>query len=62
MLHPPEQMKPKDELDTAFNTALPAILGALLDVLASALDRLPEIHLDRLPRLAQTAKFLAAAE
>ncbi len=56
------EMKPKDELDAAFSAVLPAVLGAFLDVLASALANLPNIQLDRLPRLAQTAKLMAAAE
>jgi hypothetical protein len=58
----PEQMRPKDELDAAFRAALPSVLGAFLTVLASALARLPEIHLAQYPRMAQTAKLMAAAE
>jgi len=59
---PPERMRPKDEMDRAFEAAVPGILGALLDVLASALAKLPSIQLDRYPRMAQTAKLMAAAE
>lgn len=59
---PAEQMRPKDELEAAFNAARPSVLGALLDAVASALARLPEVKLDRYPRMAQTAKFMAAAE
>jgi len=59
---PQEEMKPKDELDAAFEATLPRVLGALLDVLSSALSRLPRVNLKRYPRLAQTAKLMAAAE
>ncbi len=59
---PDDMRKPIDELDAAFHAALPAALGGLLDVLASALGRLPHVHLECLPRMAQTAKLMAAAE
>jgi len=58
----PTVMRPKDELDLAFEAVIPRVLGAFLDVLSSALGRLPLVHLDSLPRMAQTAKLLAAAE
>lgn len=58
----PEAMRPKNEMDAAFQAALPGALGGFLDVLASALERLPHVHLGRYPRLAQTAKLMAAAE
>ncbi|WP_005036560.1 DNA-primase RepB domain-containing protein [Holophaga foetida] len=58
----PERMRARDEMDADFQEALPGVLGALLDVLASALDRLPTVALDRLPRMAQSAKLMAAAE
>lgn len=45
-----------------FEAAQPRILGALLDVLSGALRRLPETHLDRLPRMADFARLIAAAE
>jgi len=59
---PQENMKPKDELDAAFAEAQPSIFGAFLDVISSALANLPGVKLDRYPRLAQTAKLMAAAE
>ena len=58
----PTKMKPKDELQAEFNAALPGILGAFLDVLAAALAQLPKVNLTHYPRLAQTAKLMAAAE
>ncbi len=59
---PQESMRPKNELDAAFNEVMPSVLGAFLDVLSSALAHLADVSLDRYPRLAQTAKFMAAAE
>lgn len=59
---PPEKMRPKDELYADFEAALPRILGAFLTILAAALKNLPAVKLDRLPRMAQTAKLAAAAE
>jgi hypothetical protein len=50
------------KLDAAFAKDRPYILGALLDVLASALDRLSRIRPKRLPRLADFARLMIAAE
>lgn len=44
-----------------FNQAAPRILGVLLDGAASALQELPRVHLDELPRMADFAKWIAAA-
>ena len=41
---------------------LPAILGALLDLLVDILGVLPSIHLDELPRMADFARVLAALD
>lgn len=40
----------------------PLILGALCDVLAGALAALPEVHLERAPRMADFARWATAAE
>ncbi|MGO9598367.1 MAG: bifunctional DNA primase/polymerase [Isosphaeraceae bacterium] len=40
-----------------FEADRPLILGALLDVFAQAFKVLPDVHLDRLPRLADFARF-----
>ena len=45
-----------------FKAACPRILGALLDALAVGLRRLPEVGLDRLPRMADFAKWATACE
>jgi hypothetical protein len=46
----------------AFEVARPRILGALLDAVSMALRRRDEIQLDRLPRMADFAAWVAAAE
>jgi excisionase family DNA binding protein len=50
------------ELWAAFEEARPRMLGALLDALACALRRLPDVRLDRLPRMADFARWAVAAE
>lgn len=47
---------------TAFEAAQPRILGALLTVVAGALRDLPSVELTQLPRLADFAAWIAAAE
>jgi hypothetical protein len=50
------------ELWAAFNRARPRILGALLDGVSAALRNVHSIQLDRLPRMADLAKWATAAE
>jgi hypothetical protein len=45
-----------------FERARPLILGALLDALVEALRKLPSTKLDRLPRMADFATWVVAAE
>ena len=45
-----------------FEAARPRILGALLDRLVVGLRRLPEVSLDRLPRMADFAQWATACE
>ena len=45
-----------------FARARPGILGALLDIVAGALCNLPHTRLDELPRMADFALWIAAAE
>jgi hypothetical protein len=47
---------------TDFEAARPKILGALLDGVVSALRRENDIHLDRLPRMADFSVWVTAAE
>lgn len=49
-----------DELDTAFATALPEILGGLLSLVAKGLDLMPKYRPPRLPRMAQFSRLAAA--
>ncbi len=46
----------------AFEAARPLLLGALLDGVATALHRLPNLKMSRLPRMADFAKWATAAE
>ena len=63
-LQPIPRSKRRDEAAfwTAFEPAAPRILGVLLDGVASALRRLPVVELAELPRMADFAKWIAAAE
>jgi hypothetical protein len=59
---PEHQRRPESEVWHDFEVARPRILGALLDALSHALSRLPTVTLDRLPRMADFARWVAAAE
>jgi hypothetical protein len=52
----------EDALWARFAAAAPGILGALLDAVASALARERDTALDRLPRMADWARWVTAAE
>ncbi|SHK55587.1 ATP-binding protein [Actinacidiphila paucisporea] len=52
----------EEELDAAYATARPAILASLLDLLAAVLRELPNVHLERMPRMADFARVLAAVD
>jgi hypothetical protein len=52
----------ESELWFRFQAAQPRILGALLDAVSVTLRRLPDTHLDRLPRMADLALWATAAE
>lgn len=52
----------EDELWRAFDAAQPFLLGAVLDVVSSALARLPDVQLHRRPRIADFARWVTAAE
>ncbi|MEW6764913.1 MAG: hypothetical protein AB1344_03870 [Pseudomonadota bacterium] len=51
-----------DEIRQAFEVARPAILGALLDAFAGALERLPDVRIppERRPRMVEYARLLMA--
>ncbi|MBI1335514.1 MAG: hypothetical protein GC164_00975 [Phycisphaera sp.] len=50
------------ELDTLFTERRPAIFGALLDLLAATLAKMPDVNLPTLPRMADFARVLAAVD
>ena len=57
-----EKRKPEKEFWEDFDAAHPCILGALLDGVAHGLRRLPDIHLNRTPRMADFATWATACE
>ena len=59
---PEGERRTEAEFWTAFDAARPAILGALCDAVNCAIRRLPTVHLDALPRLADFATWVTAAE
>jgi hypothetical protein len=59
---PEERRRPEEQFWAAFAWAQPRILGALLDAVATALARMPTLQLVRLPRMADFARWIAAAE
>jgi len=58
---PEEARQAEAALWAAFEHDRPAILGALLDAVSTALRNLPTTHLDRLPRMADPALWVVAA-
>ncbi len=59
---PEDRRRPEDEFWAEFEAARPALLGALLNIVAGGLDRLPYARLDGFPRMADFAKWITAAE
>lgn len=57
-----DKRRTEEELDGAFRDGRPAILAALFDLLAAVLKELPNVHLTRLPRMADFARVLAAVD
>jgi hypothetical protein len=63
--HPPipeEQRKTEEELWASFQKEAPLILGAILDAVVMALKRYDQVKLGRLPRMADFARWVTAAE
>ena len=54
--------KPEAKLWARFEEARPRILGALLNALVEGVRRLPDVRLDRLPRMADFAMWAVACE
>jgi hypothetical protein len=59
---PEEQRRPEQELLAEFESKRALILGALLDAVAHGLRQLPRVRLDRLPRMADFARWSTACE
>jgi hypothetical protein len=54
---PEEKRQQESNLWSSFNAECPLLLGALLDAYAGALKFLPDVHLKKLPRMADFAMF-----
>ena len=61
-LIPDTERMTEAEFWAAFDAIHPRLLGALCDALSCALRRIDEVHLDRLPSMADTALWVTAAE
>lgn len=61
MLPEIEEYVSEDDLWEGFELAHPRLLGALLDVVSEAMRREPEVKLEQLPRMADFARWIAAA-
>lgn len=59
---PDTKRRTEAELMSAFEAARPRILGGLLDAASEALRRYPTLALSRLPRMADFARWVTAAE
>ena len=58
----PEQRRTEKDLEAAFAKARPKLFGALCTAISTALSRLPEVHLEEAPRMADFAAWVVAAE
>jgi hypothetical protein len=56
-----EKRQDEEQFWRDFEQARPRLLGALLDAVSTALAQLPDVKLDRLPRMADFAKWVIAA-
>lgn len=59
---PDDRRIPEGEFWQAFDSAAPRILGALYDAVSMAMRNFEDIRLERLPRMADFAKWVVAAE
>jgi hypothetical protein len=59
---PLDKRKTERELWRAFDKKKPGILGALLDAVSTAIGRLESVKLDSIPRMADFAEWVVAAE
>jgi hypothetical protein len=54
---PPTSRRTQDEFWSSFRADYPRILGAVLDAISRRLRKLPSVHLEELPRMADYAKW-----
>lgn len=59
---PEDKRRAEEAVFAEYEEARPLILGGLLDLLAAVLRELPNVELDRMPRMADYAKVLAALD
>ena len=59
---PASQRQPEESVLAEFERNSPRILGAILDALAIGIVALPGVRLDRLPRMADWARWITACE
>ena len=59
---PDSRRRPERTFWADFEEQRPFLLGALLDAVAAALRHLPDVRLERLPRMADFAEWVTAAE
>lgn len=62
VLPPRRRFRPDADLARDFEAVRPRVLGALLDAAAGALDALPDVPLEGLPRMASFGRWVTAAE
>jgi hypothetical protein len=59
---PEDKRRPEQKMWAAFEAERPCILGALLTAVVEGLKRLPEMRLEKLPRMADFALWASACE
>jgi hypothetical protein len=59
---PEDKRRPEAELWAAFDAERPRLLGVLLDAVVEGIKRLPDTHLEKLPRMADFALWATACE
>jgi putative DNA primase/helicase len=57
-----EDRRSEEDLSKEFEKERPLIIGALLNGVRSAIENVAAVHIERLPRMADFAKFATAAE
>ncbi len=57
-----ERRQPVNEIQVKFDSICPRVLGALLDMMVYGLKKLPDIKLERQPRMADFAIWISACE